>query len=99
MFGFGKAAHNIKILNGALGADGIGFVLHLLAERFGASQAEDVRDALALTPTHDFRAGIVTVPAEGDPGCWPRLSDPLDQAAKIASDLDPARRLAGAKNV
>ena len=98
MLGFGEPAHDILVQNGPLGAYSIRFVFDFLGEWLGTGQAEDVGDALAFAPVHDFRAGIVAVAAKGDPGCWPMLSDTSGQPAEMASDLDPARRLAGTQD-
>ena len=96
--GLGKAAHHLLIAKGPLGANSIGDVLHLLGERLGAGQAEDVGDAVGLTPRHDLGAGVVAVAPEGESGRRPMSSNAPDQTAEMAADLDPAGGLAGTED-
>src|SRR5215204_3381295 len=68
----------------------VGELVDLRRESLRAGEAEDVIDAVRLTPVHDLRPTIVSVPADGDasrrsnggesPGArrriWPRTSTP-----------------------
>ena len=60
----GITAHDILVVDGALGANGVRRFVDLLVERLRAGKAEDVIDAVILAPRHRLRSRVMPVAAE-----------------------------------
>jgi hypothetical protein len=96
--GLGIAAHHGLIVDRAFGSNGVGGLVDLSCERLGAGQAKDVVDAVLLTPGRRLGAGVMAVAAEGDVRFGPAPANVPDQAAQMRTNLNAARRLAGAQD-
>src|SRR5674476_472957 len=93
--GLGIAAQNRQVLDGASRADVVSDLVDFSGERLGARQAEYVVDAVVLAPCHRLRPSIVPVATERNSRLVPPRADVPYQAAKMGTDLDAARGLAG----
>lgn len=93
--GFGIPAQNGKLSLGTARADIVRFRINQPIEYSVASKAEDVIDAVILTPRHGFVATIMTVTADGDAGAGPMPPNAFDQAPQPAANFHARRRFAG----
>ena len=91
----GIAAQNSQVLDGASRADIVGNLVDFSDERPGTGQTEDVVDAVVLAPRHRLRPSIVPVATERNSRLAPSRADVSNQASKMGTHLDAARRLAG----
>src|SRR5829696_7264760 len=72
----------------------VGELVDLGRESLRAGEAEDVIDAVRLTPVHDLRPTIVSVPADGDASRRSRRRIARSETADMATNLDSGGRLA-----
>src|SRR6202035_1237696 len=91
----GIAAQNSQVLDGAPRADVVSDLVDFSGERLGPGQTEDVGDAVVLAPRHRLRPSIVPVATERNSRLVPSRADVPNQASKMGTHLDAARRLAG----
>jgi hypothetical protein len=98
MLGLGIAAHHRLVVDRSFGSNRVGRLVDLSGERLGAGQAKDVVDAVLLTPGHRLGAGVMAVAAEGDVRVGPAPANVPNQAAQMGTNLNTARRLAGAQH-
>ena len=91
---FGEAAHDILVVERALGAHGVGRFIDFLAERLRAWKSEHIVDAVVLAPSHRLGPSVMAVAAEQDAGCRPPGADAAHEPAQMSTNLDARGRLA-----
>ena len=92
MTNLGEVAHPVSVVDGPRRGDGIGDLAQLGLKRLGSGQAEEIMDAVRLAEVHGLGACIMTVAADGDPGCRPLRPDTAVKAADMGAH--PRRRTA-----
>jgi len=93
----GKAAHLLRFRLGAADLEVVGALGRQGIESLVAGEPEDVVDAVLLAPFHGFRAGVVGIAADGDPGTGPVAANTPDQMPEDAADLGARGCLARAQ--
>ena len=94
----GVTAHDILVVDGALGANGVRRFVHLLRQGLRAGKAEDVIHAVILAPRHRLRSRVMPVASKQDARLRPALADMPRQPAQMSANLDAGRRLAGTQH-
>ena len=93
----GEAPHPVRGGLGAAHPEVVGDIVCDAVQHGIARQAEDIVDAVGLAPGHGFRAAVVGVAPEGEPGARPVPAYAADQMLEEGADFGARRRLARAQ--
>jgi hypothetical protein len=91
----GVTPHDIFVGECAFRANGVRCLVDLSRQRLRAGKAEDIVDAVRLTPRHRLGPRVMPVAPEQDAGSRPALSNMPHQPAQMSAHLDAGRVLPG----